>query len=335
MRLTFKPYTLQLEHVFTIAVSSRSTTPIMLTEIEYERIIGHGEASMPPYLGESQETAAAFLSKVDLSQFNNPFEIENILTYVDSITQKNSAAKASVDMALHDLVGKLLQKPWYTIWGFDRDKAPHTDFTIGIDTPEVMKQKVKEAAIYKILKVKLGRDDDKEMIEAIRSITDKPIRVDANQGWKDKHFALDMINWLKEKNIELIEQPMPKEQVDDIAWLTQNSPLPVIGDESIQRIPDVIKAHGVYDGINIKLMKSTGMREAHKMLLLARSLGMKVMIGCMTETSCGISAASQLSPMVDWADLDGNLLIKNDPFKGTKVIEGKLVLSDAPGIGLV
>jgi L-Ala-D/L-Glu epimerase / N-acetyl-D-glutamate racemase len=335
MKLTFKPYTLNLEHVFTIAVSSRSTTPVMLTEIEHDGITGYGEASMPPYLGESQETASAFLSKVNLVQFKDPFKMEDILNYVDSLAERNTAAKASIDIALHDLAGKLLQKPWYAIWGYDKEKSPYTDFTIGIDTPDVIKQKVKEAEIYKILKVKLGSNDDKEMIDAIRSVTDKPIRIDANQGWKDKHFALDMINWLNERNVDLIEQPMPKEQVDDIAWLTANSPLPIIGDESVQRIPDVIKAQGVYHGINIKLMKSTGLREAYKMILLARSLGMKVMIGCMTETSCGISAASQLSPMADWADLDGNLLIKNDPFKGTKVVDGKLVLTGFPGIGLL
>ncbi len=335
MKLTFKPYTLELKHVFTIAVNSRTTTPVMLTQIEHEGIIGYGEASMPPYLGESHETASMFLSKVNLNQFNDPFDLENILIYVDSVAEKNTAAKASIDIALHDLIGKLLDKSLYSIWGFDKHKTPNTSFTIGIDTPEVIKQKVKEAEIYKILKIKLGGENDKVMIETILSLTDKPLTIDANQGWRDKHFALDIINWLNEKNVEFIEQPMPKDQIDDIAWLTEHSPLPIIGDESIQRIPDVIKAYGVFSGINIKLMKCTGLREAHKMLLLARSLGMKVMIGCMTETSCGISAASQLSPMVDWADLDGNLLIKNDPYEGTKVIDGKLMLNDRPGIGLV
>lgn len=334
MKFTFKPYTLELKHVFTVAVNSRTTTPVMLTEIEFDGIKGHGEASMPPYLGESHETATKFLSKVNLDQFNDPFEMEDILDYVDSIDQKNMAAKASVDIALHDLVGKLMNQTWYKIWGYDKTKTPYTSFTIGIDTPEVVKEKTKEADIYKVLKVKLGRDNDKEMIETIRSVTNTPITVDVNQGWKDKYFALDMINWLKGKNVEFVEQPMPKEQVEDIAWLTQNSPLPIIGDESIQRIPDVIKAHGVYSGINIKLMKCGGMREAHTMLNLARALDMKVMIGCMTETSCAISAAAQLSPMVDWADLDGNLLIKNDPFEGVKVIDGKITLNDYPGIGL-
>ncbi|MBX2975780.1 MAG: dipeptide epimerase [Ignavibacteriaceae bacterium] len=334
MKLSYKPYTLELRHVFTIATSSRTTTPVVLTEIELDGIVGYGEASMPPYLGESHETVQKFLSKVDLSNFNNPFELENILNYVDSIEEGNKAAKASVDIALHDLLGKITNQPLYNIWGFDKTKTPVTSFTIGIDKPDVVRQKVKEADEYKILKVKLGRETDKEMIETIRSVTDKPLVADVNQGWKDKHFALEMIHWLKERNIEFVEQPMPKEDFDGNAWLTQNSPIPTIGDEAVQRLPDVIKAHGVYSGINIKLMKSTGLREAHKMMTLARALNMKVMIGCMTETSCAISAAAQLSPMVDWADLDGALLISNDVFDGTKVINGKVELTNLPGIGI-
>lgn len=335
MKLKFKPYTVELKHVFTIATSSRTSTPVMLTEIEYDGITGYGEASMPPYLGENHETVAKFLSRVDLSQFTDPFEMEKILDYVDSIDEKNTAAKASVDIALHDLVGKLTGKPWYKLWGLDASKTPFTSFTIGIDTPEVVRQKVHEADEYKILKVKLGRDNDKEMIETIRSVTNKPLVVDVNQGWNDKEMALEMIHWLKEKGIQMVEQPMPKEMIDENAWLTERSPLQTFADEALQRLPDVIKAYGVYSGINIKLMKCTGMREGYKMFNLAKSLGMKLMIGCMTETSCAISAASQLSPMVDFADLDGNLLIKNDPYEGTKVIDGKITLLDKPGIGLV
>jgi len=335
MTFRFRPYTLQLKHVFTVAVNSRTTTPVVLTEIEYDGLIGYGEASMPPYLGESHETATAFLSKVDLGRFSNPFELETILGAIDAIAPGNPAAKASVDIALHDLVGKLMKQPWYNIWGYDAAKAPVTTFTIGIDTPDVVTQKTREAAEFKMLKIKLGRDTDRAMVEAIRSVSDAPMSGDANQGWTDRQQALDMIAWLKERGFVYVEQPLPKERVDDLAWLTERSPLPIIGDEGVQRLADVHKARGVYAGINIKLMKSTGMREAQKMLQLARALGMKVMLGCMTETSCGISAASQLSPMVDWADLDGALLISNDIFDGTKVVNGKVTLTDRPGIGAI
>jgi L-alanine-DL-glutamate epimerase-like enolase superfamily enzyme len=335
MLFRFRPYTLQLKHVFTVAVNSRTTTPVVLTEVEYDGIVGYGEASMPPYLGESHDTAAAFLPKVDLGRFANPFELESILEAVDGLAPGNPAAKASVDIALHDLVGKLMKQPWYNIWGYDSKLAPVTTFTIGIDTPDVVKQKTREAAEFKVLKIKLGRDTDKAMVEAIRAVTDTPMSGDANQGWTDRQQALDMIGWLKERGFLYVEQPLPKERVDDLAWLTERSPLPIIGDEGVQRLPDVRKAVGVYSGVNIKLMKSTGMREAQKMLQLARGLGLKVMLGCMTETSCGISAASHLSPMVDWADLDGALLISNDVFDGTKVVDGKVVISDRPGIGAV
>jgi len=334
MKLTFRPFTAQLRHVFTIATSSRSTTPGMLVEIAYDGTVGYGEASMPPYLGESQESVAAFLSRVDLSKYGNPFELETILADLDAITAGNTSAKAAVDIALHDLVGKLMNQPWYNIWGFAREKTPYTSFTIGIDTPDVVRQKVREAAPYKILKVKLGRENDKEMIETIRSVTDTPITADANQGWTDKRAALDMIGWLKDKGVLFVEQPMPKAMLEEMAWITERSPLPIIGDESVQRLTDIRHVQGVFTGVNIKLMKSTGMREAHKMVVLARALGLKVMLGCMTETSCAISAAAHLSPMVDWADLDGALLISNDPFDGARIVDGRVTLSDRPGIGV-
>ena len=335
MKLTFRPYDLQLRHVFTIANFSRTTTPVVLTEIEYEGITGYGEASLPPYLGETQASVQEFLKKVDLEQFASPFELEDILDYIDKIAENNTAAKASVDIALHDLTGKIMGQPWHKIWGLDQSKAPSTTFTIGIDTPEIVRQKTQEdAPLYNILKVKLGGEGDKEMIETIRSVTDKPIAVDANQGWSDKHYALDMIYWLKEKGIVMIEQPLPKHRLDDAAWLTERSPIPVFADESFQRLTDVLRLKGIFSGVNIKLMKCTGMREAWKILNVARAANMKVMIGCMTETSCAISAASQLSPAVDWADLDGNLLISNDIYKGTTVINGKLTLNDLPGIGI-
>jgi L-alanine-DL-glutamate epimerase-like enolase superfamily enzyme len=321
--------------VFTIATSSRTTTQAVLTEIAYDGLVGYGEASMPPYLGETQASVMDFLKKVNLEQFSSPFELDDILTYVDKIAENNTAAKASIDIALHDLIGKIMGQPWYKIWGLDAAKAPSTTFTIGIDTPEVVKAKTLEAApLYNILKVKLGRPGDKEMIEAIRTVTDKPILVDANQGWTDKQYALDMIYWLKERGIVMIEQPMSKYRPDDNAWITERSPLPIMADEAFQRLSDVLRLKGIYSGVNIKLMKCTGMREAWKILTTARAAGMKVMVGCMTETSCAISAAAQLSPAVDVADLDGNLLISNDIYTGTTVEKGKLILHDLPGLGL-
>jgi L-alanine-DL-glutamate epimerase-like enolase superfamily enzyme len=337
MILRFTPYTAELRHAFTIATASRTSTPGMLVEVEHDGVIGYGEASMPPYLGETQASAAAFLARVDVGRFPDPFQLGEILPAIDALAPGNTAAKAAVDIALHDWIGKKLGAPWHRIWGLDPAKAPVTSFTIGIDTPEVVRQKTREAAPYKIIKVKLGRDPatDRALIEAIREVTDRPITVDANQGWPDRADALRMIEWLATRGVLFIEQPMPKENPDDTAWLRERSPLPLIADESVQRLPDVRRALGVFDGINIKLMKCTGLREAHQMITVARALGLKVMLGCMTETSCAISAAAQLSPLVDWADLDGALLIKNDVFLGTTVVDGKITLNDLPGIGVV
>ncbi|MGV3761156.1 dipeptide epimerase [Parapedobacter sp.] len=332
--LRYRPYTLELRHVFTIAAGSRSTTPVVLVELEYDGIIGYGEASMPPYLGESHETVLRFLNRVDLSGFNDPFHTADILAYVDQLAPKNTAAKASVDIALHDLLGKMMNQPWHRIWGYNAAHTPNTSFTIGIDTAEVVRRKVREAEPYKILKVKLGLDTDKMMIETIREVTDKPLCADVNQGWRHREEGLEMAHWLADRGVVFLEQPMPKEEVDDNAWLTENSPIPTVADEAVQRLEDVRGAFGVYSGINIKLMKCTGMREAHQMAELAKALGMKVMLGCMTETSCAISAAAQLSPVVDWADLDGALLISNDAYRGMEVTDGKVVLPPTPGIGI-
>jgi L-alanine-DL-glutamate epimerase-like enolase superfamily enzyme len=339
MRLRSAPYTLELRHAFGIASNSRTSTPATLVALEHEGIVGYGEAAMPPYLGESQASAAAFHARAAdfLATVRDPFQREEILPAIDALAPGNTAAKAAVDLALHDWIGKKLGAPWYRLWGLDPAKAPVTSYTIGIDTEPVVREKTREAAPYKIIKVKLGRDaaTDRMMIDAIRAETDKPITVDANQGWRDREAALRMIEWLAGRNVEFIEQPMPKEQPDDTAWLRERSPLPLIADESVQRLPDVAKAVGVFHGINIKLMKCTGLREAERMVTLARALGLKVMLGCMTETSCAISAAAQLSPRVDWADLDGAVLIKNDCFQGATIEDGRITLSDRPGLGLL
>lgn len=335
MHLSFEPYELKLKHVFTVSSFSRSTTPDVQVRIDYDGYAGYGEASMPPYLGQTVESVCSFLKKVDLEQFPDPFCIDDILTYIDSLSDGDSAAKAAVDIALHDLVGKIIGAPWHRMLGLNPEKTPNTTYTIGIDTDEMVKLKTREVAgQFKILKVKLGTPRDREMIRAIREVSDLPIAVDVNQGWKNKKKALDEIFWLKEQGIVMVEQPMPKEMLDANAWLTERSPLPTFADEAIQRLKDIPAVKGAYTGINIKLMKCTGMREAWKMMNYARAEGMKVMIGCMTETSCAIAAAAQLSPAVDFADLDGNLLIANDIFRGTTVVDGKITLNQLPGIGI-
>ena len=335
LKLSFEPYELQLRHTFTVSSYSRKTTPGVQVRIDYEGYTGYGEASMPPYLGQTVESVCSFLNNVDIGQFTDPFQLETILTYIAGLSPGDNAAKAAVDIALHDLVGKLMGQPWWRIWGLDPSKAPDTTFTIGIDTPDVVREKTRECADrFNILKVKVGLDNDKEMIRTIREVTDLPLAVDANQGWKDREKALDEIFWLKENGIVMVEQPMPKERLEDNAWITERSPLPIFADEAIQRLADIPSIKGAYHGINIKLMKCTGMREAWKMVNYARAEGMKVMVGCMTETSCAVSAAAQLSPAVDFADLDGNLLITNDLFRGMEVIGGKITLPDRPGIGL-
>lgn len=335
LKLSFLPYTLNLKHKFSVAWGSRESTSAVLTQIEYDGVKGYGEASMPPYLGESVESVTRFLMNVDLNRFGDIIEIEAIISYIDSLSPGNYAAKASVDIALHDLVGKLQDKPWYRIWGLNPANTPYTSFTIGIDEPLVVKKRVAEADEFSILKVKLGSDNDREIIKAIREKTTKELYVDVNQGWKDKHYALDTIHWLKEQGVTLIEQPMPDNMEKELKWLIDNSPLPVFADEGIKTIEDIERRKGLYDGVNIKLMKCGGMRNAYRILSIAREAGMKVMIGCMTETSCGVSAASQLSPAADYADLDGNLLISNDCYKGVTVVGGKITLSQKPGIGIM
>jgi L-Ala-D/L-Glu epimerase len=333
--LSFRPYELQLKHVFTIATFSRSTTPVVLTNIDYEGFKGYGEASMPPYLGESQKGVMEFLSGVDLTQFNDPLKIEDILAYINGLAPGNYAAKASVDIALHDLAGKLKGIPCHRMWGVNPEDAPYTSMTIGIDKPEVIRQKVKETDGFRILKIKLGGGNDREMINSVRDVTDKPLCVDVNRGWTDLHYALDMAGWLHERNVLFIEQPLPEDRTDDLALLTQSSPLPIVADEGIKTVADLLKWKDLYSAVNIKLMKCGGLAEAYKMIQAAKSAKMRIMIGCMTETSCGVAAAAQLSPFAEWADLDGNVLISNDIYDGAELVGGKISLNESPGIGIV
>ena len=330
-----------LKHTFTISGSSRSSTPIVLTRLSYDGYTGYGEAAMPPYLGETAASVNGFLQRVRkevLPGFNDPFRIQEIMEETDRLAAGNTAAKASVDIALHDLTGKIMGQPWWKIWGFSPEKTPYTSFTIGYDDDDdTVRAKTGEASWTKVLKVKLGMGDEKDrrMVRLVREVNGTaPLYVDANQGWTDRERALDMIYWLKGQGAVLVEQPMSKYDLDSHAWLTERSPLPIIADEACQRLTDIPRLKGAFHGINLKLMKCTGMREAREMITLSRALGMRLMIGCMTETSVAISAAAQLCPEMEWADLDGNLLLANDCFDGMKIRNGKITLDERPGIGV-
>ncbi|WP_026897530.1 dipeptide epimerase [Daejeonella oryzae] len=334
MKIGYSPFELELKHPFTIARFSRTSTPIMLLKIEHEGFIGYGEASMVPYMGENLSSASDFLAKVDLSWLSYPFNFDEIISYLDDIAPGNPNIKAAVDIALHDLKGKLEDTPCYKFFNADPEKMPLTSFTIGIDTPEKVIEKLQDAGGCHIIKVKLGRDNDRQLIQTIRSVTDKPLFIDANQGWTDRNEGLEMVHFLAENGTLLIEQPMPREAIDSNAWITENSPIAIIGDEAVQRFADVEKAKSVYHGINIKLMKSAGMHEGYRMIKKARELDLKVMIGSMSETSCAILGAAALAPLCDWCDLDGPFLTINNPFRQPDFADGKWVLNENPGLGL-
>jgi L-alanine-DL-glutamate epimerase-like enolase superfamily enzyme len=334
MKLSFASYDLSLRHTFTISRSSRDIEPCILVELEHEGITGYGESAPSERYQETPESVAAFLEKVDLTGFHEPFQAEEILNHVHTLAKGNTSAKAAIDIALHDWIGKKLGIPLWKMWGLEKAKTPVTSFTIGIDSLQLIEQKVNEAEQYPILKVKVGVPNDEEIIKTIRRVTDKVLRVDANEGWKSKEQARDKILWLEEQGVEFVEQPLPASHPADIAWLREQVHIPLIADESVKGLSDLPSLHGVFDGINIKLMKCTGLREAMRMIHTAKALNMKIMLGCMIESSVAIAAAAQLSPLVDYADLDGNVLITNDPFSGIALSQGKLLLNDLPGLGV-
>jgi L-Ala-D/L-Glu epimerase len=334
MKLSIQPVDLQLKHPFTIARGTRTSVPSVLLSLEHDGITGYGEASPPARYSENQETVLSFLRNVDLSAYSDPFQIEAILEFVDQLDAGNAAAKAAIDIALHDWIGKRLGVPLWKLFGLGKDKTPKSSFTIGIDSLDMIRQKIVEAEPYPILKIKLGVPNDREIVKTIRQHTNKILRIDANEGWKTKEEALDNICWLEEQHVELVEQPMPADSLEEIGWLRERVNIPLYADESVKRSVDIPKLAGVFDGINIKLMKCSGLREAAKMIHTAKALGMNIMLGCMIESSVGIAAAAQLAPLADCLDLDGNVLITNDPFRGIGMNGGLISLSDDPGLGV-
>jgi len=326
---------LNLAHTWTISRNSSDYKDNVFVKIEKDGITGIGEAAPNVRYGEDADLTTQKINDIipQLSKMNF-YHYQEIKNFLDVSITGQSCAKAAVDLAVMDWIGNAFGQPLYKLWGLNPGQAPRTSFSIGIDTVEVIKQKVREAEKYPLLKIKVGRANDEEIIDAVRSVTDKPIRVDANEGWKTKEEALEKINWLATRNVEFIEQPLPSDMLKETAWLKERSPMPVIADEAVKSAADIPKLAEAYHGINIKLMKSGGLLEALRMIHMARALNLKIMLGCMIESSVAISAAAHLSPFVDWADLDGNLLINNDPYSGVGVKDGQFQFPDRPGLGV-
>jgi L-alanine-DL-glutamate epimerase-like enolase superfamily enzyme len=326
---------LKLRHTWTTVMSSSEYRDTIHLHYTREGITGVGEGAPIVRYHENAESAQRAIESVqDLLASANPLQFAKIMAEVFRRVDGQNAGKAAIDIALMDWFGQKLGVPLYTYFGLDAADAPVTTFSIGIDNPEVTRQKVREAAAFPVLKIKVGLATDEPTIEAVRSVTRKPLRVDANGGWKDKEEAVRKINWLESQGVEFIEQPMPAEMIDETRWVRSRVHIPVIADESCLHPADIPKLAGAFDGINVKLDKAGGILEAYRMIQIAKSLHMKTMLGCMVSSSVSVTAAAHLSPLVDYADLDGNLLIANDPYTGVTVRNGKLILPDRPGLGL-
>ncbi len=326
---------LVLAHTWTIARNSSDYKDNVFVKIEKDGITGIGEAAPNVRYGENAELTTEKIEEArTLFDEHELYHFIDLKAAIDQSVTRQSCAKAALDIAIMDWIGKAYNLPLYKLFGLNPAKAPKTSFSIGIDTPENIIKKVREADQYPLLKIKVGKKNDEEIIGAVRSVTDKPIRVDANEGWKTKEEALEKIQWLKSQGVEFIEQPLPSDMIKETAWLRERVDMPIIADEAVKNASDIPKLAEGYDGINIKLMKSGGILEALRMIQMAKALDMQIMLGCMIESSVAISAAAHLSPYVDYADLDGNLLLSEDPFKGVGVEKGQFVFTDKPGLGV-
>ncbi len=331
MEITTRLTALRLQHPFKIARRATDTTrQVVSVEIDG----GIGETAPARFYGETVETVQAALKTLEPALPDDLDPVQDVMATVGETLGGNYAAKSAIDMALHDRLAKKIGVPLYQLWGLNPKKTPRTSFTIGLDTPAAMAEKATQAAEYPILKVKLGTPHDVEIIQRLRDVTERPIYVDANTAWTPKQ-AVRSIKTLAHYGVEFVEQPTHPDDLDGLRFVREHAALPIIADESVKRASDIPALAGCVDGINIKLVKCGGLLEAQRMITVARVHGLSVMIGCMIESSLGITAAAHLTPLVDYADLDGNLLIANDPYTGVTLEEGRLLLPERPGIGVL
>ncbi|HXY20898.1 MAG TPA: dipeptide epimerase [Gemmatimonadales bacterium] len=334
LRLGFEVVEVRTRHPFTIA---RGTTEayrrVWVRLTDADGVEGWGEADPSPYYGENADTVVAALRRLEPVLPPDPFDLESAEAAMAHALEGNASARVALSAALHDLAGKRLGVPLWKLWGLDPAKAPLSSFTIGIAEPDLVRAKVREAAAWPILKIKVGTPDDERTLRAVRDVTDKPLRVDANAGWTAEQ-AVARLPLLEEMGVELIEQPVAPADVAGLAAVHRASRIPIVADESCRVAADIPALAGAVDGISIKLAKCGSLREALRMIAVARAHRLKVMVGCMVETSLGVTAAAHFTPLLDLVDLDGAALLAHDPFAGASIDGGRITLPSAPGLGV-
>ncbi len=336
MNITFQPLDLKLRYTFQIARETRDVQNNIVALLkDKDGISGLGEAAPTSFFGENVSTVTRMLARsTDLLKDADPFQIEDVTRRLSDKFPKDAAARAAIDMAIHDVVGKKLKIPLYQLLGLSRQEQKITSFTIGIDTLENMCKKVEEARDFPILKIKVGIKNDIDILKELRKITKAIFRVDANTGWTVDE-AIKKLNIMESLGVELVEQPFPIGSIEALKRVRRHTKIPIFADEDARDSKDIHVLSGAVDGINIKLMKCGGIREAMRMIHTARAHNLKIMIGCNIESSLSITAAAHLMSLVDYVDLDGHLLVTNDPYIGVTVDKGRLKLPEGSGLGVV
>ena len=333
MRLRHEPLDVETAFEFRIAVGASHGHANTLVRVDHDGIEGWGEASPSHYYGESRPLVEAALTRWTPCLGDDPFALDAIERRMDGVLLGHGAAHAAIEMALHDWIGKKLGLPIWKLLGLDATRVPLSCVTLGLASPEEMERKLETVIDFPMLKVKLGAPGDVDNLRRIRARYRGRLQVDANTAWSASD-AVRVLRQIEPLGIELVEQPVPREDLDGLRWVRERSPIPVFADESCHHVGDIANLAGRADGVNLKIMKSGGIRAMQRTIHAARAHGMKVMLGSMVESSLALSAAAQLAPLVDYLDLDGHWLLKHDPFDGAPGERGQIVLSDLPGLGV-
>jgi L-Ala-D/L-Glu epimerase len=335
VKISYTHYRLKFKHTFHIAAGARDFTDVVYVKLESNSVTGYGEVALPPYLKDSVSSVTDFLKQVEMPTGYNSSDFDSLLKKWNAIKNICYPALAALDIALHDLQGKLLGKSITELYNIPSLATPDCAYTIGMSSMEEMQIKLEDASAFRFFKLKMGNNDDAAIARNFRSLSKRPFCVDANRGWKEIKAAAELCNDLQLQGCVFAEQPFEKDMLEETALLRKQTALPIVLDESVQLYGDVEVVKNYCDGINVKLAKCGGLFPAYRMIQAARAENLKVFIGCMSEGSCSCNAAAQLSPLADWVDLDGPLLSSNDPFTGMVYDDGKIILGNKPGTGVI